>query len=151
MQKSLSNSEIRVINAKIREAFGIDKSINPKESVVLSGGIVFVNRTALFFEHKHLLAPTLHLLMKNNFLKKAVVDMGAVRFIANGADIMRPGIVETSKFAAGELVSVVDLIHQKPLSVSIALFSSDEIIGLTKGRVLQNIHYVGDRILNATL
>ena len=49
---------------------------------------------------------------------KAVVDMGAVRHVYNGADIMAPGIVRfEGKFAKGAIVLVIDVRHCKLLNI----------------------------------
>ena len=73
--------------------------------------------------------------------------MGAVKFIVNGADIMRPGIVEIEAgILKDELVSIIDKNNQKTLAVGIALFSSAEMKGMSLGKVIKNIHYVGDEL-----
>ena len=107
---------------------------------------VFVNKELYFFSYEDRYVPTLKLLQKLNFLKKVVVDMGAVKFVIDGADIMRPGVVDVEEFNADEFVSVVDVNNKKPLAIGLALFSSKEIEAYKTGRVVKNIHYVGDEI-----
>ena len=73
--------------------------------------------------------------------------MGAVKHILNGADIMAPGIVRIiGDFKKGDLVLVVDEKYGKPLAVCEALYSSEEISKMSKGKVLKNLHYVGDKV-----
>ena len=73
--------------------------------------------------------------------------MGAVKFVVNGADVMRPGIVEIEEgIAKDEFVAVIDKNNKKPLAVGIALFSSEEMKGMNSGKVIKNIHYVGDEL-----
>ena len=60
--------------------------------------IIMRNNEALFFIHEDKLIPTLILLLKDIFIPKVTVDMGAVRFVINGADVMRPGITEVENF-----------------------------------------------------
>ena len=80
-------------------------------------------------------------------LPAVVVDMGAVPHVCNGADVMAPGIVEIKgDFEQGSLVKVLDERHGKAIAVGEALFSSDEIKGMKKGKAVKNLHYVGDRI-----
>ena len=43
----------------------------------------------------------------------AVVDMGAVKFMCNGANVMRPGIVEYSEFSKGDIVCIVEESQRK--------------------------------------
>jgi len=80
-------------------------------------------------------------------LPSVVVDMGAVPFVCNGADVMAPGIVEVrGNFEESELVVVRDLRHGKALAVGKALVASEEMRGMKKGKAVRNLHYVGDRI-----
>lgn len=79
-------------------------------------------------------------------LPRVVVDMGAVRFVCNGADIMAPGITMVDDFDAGSLVTVRDVSHGKALAVGKALKSSLEIMSDKSGKVVQNLHYVGDKL-----
>ena len=83
-------------------------------------------------------------------LPTIVVDMGAVPFVCNGADLMAPGIVDVrGDFHEGELVVVRDVRHEKALSIGRALLSSDLLRATRKGKVVENIHYVGDRLWRA--
>ncbi|HEY7570880.1 MAG TPA: PUA domain-containing protein [Nitrososphaeraceae archaeon] len=74
------------------------------------------------------------------------VDMRAVKFVCNGANIMRPGITTFQSFSKGSVVVIKDETHLKPLSAGIALQSSDEAAKMDKGCIINNIHYVGDSL-----
>lgn len=74
------------------------------------------------------------------------VDMGAIRFVCNGADVMAPGIVKVDEFDADSLVVIRDVSHGKALSIGRALKSSAEIESNKKGKVIKNLHYVGDKL-----
>ena len=77
--------------------------------------------------------------------RTVVVDSGAVRFIANGADVMGPGIVHADpEIEAGDLVVVVEERHRKPLAVGRALKAGPEMKG--EGKAVESIHHVGDRL-----
>jgi PUA-domain protein len=83
-------------------------------------------------------------------LPAVIVDMGAVPFVCNGADIMAPGIVETiGSFTEGEIVVIRDVVHRKALAVGKAKKTSKEIEESKQGRVIQNLSYVGDKLWNA--
>lgn len=83
-------------------------------------------------------------------LKKVVVDMGAVPFVAKGADVMAPGVVSVDEgIEAGTIVVVVDERHDKPLAVGRAKVLGSEIKG-PKGKVVKNLHHVGDEVWNLT-
>jgi len=74
-----------------------------------------------------------------------VVDSGAVRFVVNGADIMKPGIVSADpEIAPGDLVVIVEERHKKPLAIGRALVSGTEMKG--EGKAVKSIHHVGDLI-----
>ena len=76
---------------------------------------------------------------------RIVVDMGAVRFMCKGANVMRPGIVEYGEFAAGGIVCVAEESQRKFLAVGKALVDSSGVGGMERGEVARNIHYISDR------
>ena len=82
-------------------------------------------------------------------LPKVVVDIGAIRFVCNGADVMAPGITEMGVFGAGDLVVIRDMTHGKALSIGVANKSSVDIEMSKKGKVIKNLHYVGDKLWGA--
>jgi len=72
------------------------------------------------------------------------VDMGAVKFVCKGANIMRPGITKFSDFESGEIVCVVEESQNKFLAVGKAEMSSKELEDTKKGEVIKNMHYISD-------
>lgn len=83
----------------------------------------------------------------NEDLPKIVVDMGAIPYIVNGADIMAPGIVKIKgSFNVNDTVAIVDEKHDKAFAIGLALVTSRELEGMKKGKAIRNIHYVGDKI-----
>lgn len=73
------------------------------------------------------------------------VDMGAVKFMCDGANVMRPGIRKFTQFEKGDLVCIVEESQRKFLAVGRALVSSQDVEGMSKGVVLENLHYISDR------
>jgi len=72
------------------------------------------------------------------------VDAGAIEFVSNGADVMRPGIVEADeRIAAGDLVVITEESHGKSLAIGRAQVDGDDMVG-EEGRVVSSIHHVGD-------
>ncbi len=94
--------------------------------------------------------PTLKAALKTDIESKTVtVDMGAIRFVSNGADIMSPGIVETSEgVEPGDIVLIIDETHGKPLAIGISLISGEEMVENDSGKAVETKHYVGDDIWN---
>ncbi len=78
-----------------------------------------------------------------------IVDMGAVRFVCNGAKVMRPGITSFGYFKKGDIVVVKDQTHGKALAVGVALEDSEAAKAMTKGYVVENIHYISDKMWEA--
>jgi PUA domain protein len=74
------------------------------------------------------------------------VNQGAVSYICNGANIMRPGIVEWSYFKKGDIVAVRESRYKKYIAISIALINESDIKGMSKGVAAKNVHHIGDRI-----
>ena len=72
------------------------------------------------------------------------VDMGAVKFVCKGANIMRPGITKFSDFESGEIVCVVEESQNKFLAVGKAEMSSKELEDTKNGEVIKNMHYISD-------
>ena len=97
--------------------------------------------------------PTLKGALKLDIAKLyVVVDMGAVKFVAKGADIMSPGITEADpEIKKGDLVIIVDEKHKKPLATGLALISGPEMVENSRGKAVKTIHYIGDKIWNLTI
>ena len=74
------------------------------------------------------------------------VDMGAVKFVCNGAKAMRPGIIDFDSFKKGDIVMIKDQIHGKALAVGVALENSEAAKAMTKGHVIENLHYISDKM-----
>ena len=72
------------------------------------------------------------------------VDSGAISFVSDGANVMRPGIVEaTDDIEPGDLVVVVEENHEKALAVARADTHGGNMLG-DSGKVVENLHHVGD-------
>lgn len=147
--RTLSKSEIKQLNQELFQEYGIEP-FEKKELVMLVEGAVSylrVDGVPSFFYIDGLLTPTLKTLLKNNFLKKITVDMGAVKFVAEGADIMRPGIVEIEEgIHQNEIISIIDQKNKTPLAIGKAMFNAAEMKALTGGKCITSIHHVGDDI-----
>jgi len=78
------------------------------------------------------------------------VDAGAISFVSDGADVMRPGILEAdASITDGDLVVVVEETHGKALAVGRALTDGDAMVG-DSGKVVSSIHHVGDELYQFT-
>ena len=87
-------------------------------------------------------------LSETETLKKfpnVTVDMGAVKFMCKGANLMRPGIREFSNFEKNALVCIVEESQHKFLAVGKSVVSSIDLEEMEKGEVLKNLHYISDK------
>ncbi|GGN06510.1 RNA-binding protein [Halarchaeum nitratireducens] len=74
------------------------------------------------------------------------VDAGAISFVSDGADVMRPGITEADdSIDAGDLVVIVEETHGKALAIGRALVDGAEMAG-DSGKVVDSLHHVGDEL-----
>jgi PUA-domain protein len=81
--------------------------------------------------------------------KYVVVDMGAVKFMTKGADVMSPGITKADpNIHKGDFVIIVDENYHKPLAIGRSLISGDEMTQNTQGKAVKNLHFIGDEIWN---
>jgi len=151
----LSKSEAKEVALTIEKALRLKRSLDVKSKweVVKLGRneVVYVlDGKPLVVEVSGKLIPSIKALMDGAIeLPKVVVDVGAVKHIVNGADVMAPGIVRAEgDFARGDLVVVVDERRERPLCVGVALVDKSELASMSRGKVIENLHYVGDKIWN---
>ena len=84
----------------------------------------------------------------SDFIKQfpcVYVEMGAVKFVCNGARIMRPGITKFDTFKKDDIVIVKDQNYEKSLAAGIALDDSEIAASKLKGYVIDNLHYISDK------
>ena len=73
-----------------------------------------------------------------------IVDIGAIKFVCKGANIMRPGITKFSDFEKGEIACVIEESQHKFLAVGKAEMPSKQLDETKKGEVIKNMHYISD-------
>ncbi len=127
------------------QLFGSKPSIEVNEA---EGAEIFiVNGKPLLARYSDTLFPTLTSEEAFPFLPRVVVDMGAVSHLCNGADVMAPGVVDIQgDFSEKDFVVIADQRHKKPLAIGIALFNSQTMKNMKQGKIVKNIHHVGDKL-----
>lgn len=112
--------------------------------------LVLINNIPSFFYVDRKLFPALKFVHgRENDFKKITVDMGAVKFVCSGADVMRPGITRIDEnISEGDTVIVVDEKNGKALCVGIALESAEEMNNMKQGKAVKSVHWVGDKVWN---
>jgi PUA domain protein len=151
-RRYLRAKESRRVRDEIASKLGVaSQFVSAKEPIELAEGfgyeIFFISGKPTFARSKARLFPTLtNEVVINNF-PKAIVDMGAVAFVCNGADVMAPGIRRyEGSFCKGEVVIVVDERHGRPLAVCFTIYDAEEAGKVKQGKVLENVHYIGDKL-----
>lgn len=147
----LRQKEIAALSHQIDNSLGT-KSFSELDAVDMAEGpeydVVFVDGKILAFLPSGTPFLTIRGLLRYNATKRFVtVDMGAVRFVYNGADTMGPGIVATdSEIKEGDLVWIRDVKNLRPLAVGRALVPAETMVRKEKGKAVASIHHVGDKL-----
>ena len=112
--------------------------------------LYLVNKKPLLMDTGTWVFPTLKGAVQIPFPERMVtVDAGAIPYVVNGADVMRPGIVAVSDdVVAGGPVQIVDERHKKPLAIGIALMDGPAIRASAQGKMCKSVHHVGDELWN---
>ncbi|TFG19442.1 MAG: RNA-binding protein [Promethearchaeota archaeon] len=112
--------------------------------------IIVINNILSFWITQGRYIPCLTLLLQPDIkfeMKSVTVDKGAIRFVANGADIMRPGItVIDDTIQKGDIIKIQEETHRRSLAVGMAMFDAAEMQKMTKGKVIKTIHFVNDPV-----
>ena len=96
-----------------------------------------------------LIFPTLSFEKLFPLMPNLVVDMGAVPYVCKGADVMAPGVVSINgEFKKNAVLLITDERYGKPLAVGLALFNSEDMKAVNRGKTVKTLHYVGDKLWN---
>ena len=162
---AVSSKVLKFLRKRIKELYpGEDaEGLVPKDVLVEKirvgkGEEVFiVGQKVRFFNFSGDIFPSIHALLEGwgKSLPRIVVDMGAVPYVVNGADVMAPGVVRVEgEFVKDSLVVVVDENHEQPLAVGNSVFSAEIIDRMgknkEKGRVVISLHHTGDSFFKTT-
>jgi PUA domain protein len=143
----ISKSETSVLLKKVSDDWGIEfpKMKNVKVHQILNDAQIITGDGLKILKINQDYIP---FLSETEILKKfpsVEVDMGAVKFMCKGANLMRPGIKKFTEFEKDKLVCIVEETHHKFLAIGKAMVSSLEVENMEKGEVIQNIHYISDK------
>jgi PUA domain protein len=146
----LRGDEIDEIVDRIADRLGVTVEGDAFEDVEFADAdqrVVLVDGEPLvaFFDHE----PFLTVQGANEFppeRRVVTVDAGAISFVSDGADVMRPGITAADDdIDGGDLVVVAEESHDKVLAVGRAKTSGDDMVG-DSGKVVESLHHVGDEL-----
>ncbi|MCV0373595.1 MAG: RNA-binding protein [Nitrosarchaeum sp.] len=143
----ISKSETSALLKTVSEKWGIETpkiknlkvhQISDEAQIITGQGIKILKVDDMY----------LPFLSETTLLEKfphVIVDMGAIKFMCKGANVMRPGIKSHSEFQKDGIVCIVEESQHKFLAVGKALVSSKELETMQKGEVVKNLHYVSDK------
>ena len=149
----LSHRDSSEMLGKIESGLGVTLEL-PKsaqaECTEPEGGVVFVSFDGMeFLQTGETFLPYLGSKTTLALFPSATVDEGAIKFLLNGADVMRPGIRVLEEWGgAGRYVVVREEKKGRAIAVGVSTVSSEEARGMTRGSCIRNLHYVGDRYWN---
>ncbi|MFX0102875.1 MAG: PUA domain-containing protein [Candidatus Hodarchaeota archaeon] len=153
----LSKKLIKVLNADLLELYGeevnkyFSKNAKIEEAKLDNGGaMILIDRKPYFYkknEKEKIWIPFIDVAREIQ-MKKVQIDQPAVPYITDGADVMRPGIVDLDEFEKDDFVAIIDEKNQLVLAIGRAMYSSKEIEKIEKGKVIKIIHHAGDRLYN---
>jgi len=151
----LKSSSIKALKKRVREELGEEFSSllkgNHYEICTTDSDInlILVDGKPALLEKK-MLFPTLKAFVTidcRKLKRHVTVDMGAVPYVTNGADVMRPGITDIDdSVEKGDFVVITEEKHGKPLAIGEALYDSGNIKKMDQGKVILTVHYVGDKM-----
>ena len=143
ISKSESNEILKEISARWKLDLPKTKNLKVHQIVDDAQLIIGEGFKALKIDNEYL-----PFLSETDILEKfpnVMVDMGAVKFMCKGANLMRPGIKSFTDFEKGKLVCIVEESQHKFLAIGKAMIDSSEIEKMEKGEVLKNLHYISDK------
>ncbi|WNY22945.1 hypothetical protein MmiHf6_02390 [Methanimicrococcus hongohii] len=149
---SLRKNDKNKMVESLRDIYGDEVSVfsNSKFEVITTDEfkVIFADGKQMFIEYDGQLFPTVRGALELLPPKRLVtVDMGAVKFVVNGADVMSPGITAAdSSIQKDDLVVIVEETHKKPLAIGRALMSGDEMAASDSGKAIKSLSYVGDAL-----
>ena len=148
-RQMLRKKEARSVLQEIKMRSGIELEgsverveINGKTAILVNGEFIAIEYGGLYYL-------SVYGIMKFKPKRgKVIVDRGAVNFILNGADVMKPGIVEADdRIKKGDFCYVVVEEKEIPLAVGIALVNGSDMKG--RGKAVKNIHHIKDKLWRA--
>ena len=153
-RKRLRNKEAKALADEISAIVGvpvfngdepIDRAESPDFDLIYVGNDIL----GMIVGEKPFL--TLRGVLRYEPVKRYVtIDMGAVPYIANGADCMGPGIVEADpEIAEGDFVWIRDINNKRPLAVGISQRSGEELSKKLPGKAIKTLNTVGDKLWKA--
>ena len=143
----ISKSETSTLLKTVSEKWGIEfpKMKNVKVHQILDDAQIITGDGLKILKVNEDYLPFLSEIKMLERFPTVTVDMGAVKFMCKGANLMRPGIKKFTEFEKDQIVCIVEESQHKFLAVGKSLVSSSELETMEKGEIINNMHYISDR------
>lgn len=155
---TIKKSEIVRIKKALGEEIGEEEALFTAKKIEIvettsAFSIYLVEKKPVFMAFEDWIFPTVRGAIEHPFTARRItVDSGAVPYVMNGADIMRPGIVAaTPDIRKDHPCIIAEQRYGKPLAVGVALYDATDLMALEKGKTVRTVHRVGDQIWNLEL
>ncbi len=150
-RKRLRNKEVKALAEELEAVLGVpvfseSEPVDRAESTDFD--LIIVNNDILGFIKDEKAFLTVRGVLKYKPVNRFVtVDMGAVKFITNGADCMGPGIVDADdSIQEGDFVWIRDVNNKVPLAVGQSLRSGADLKAKQAGKAILSLNNVGDKL-----
>ena len=148
----LSKSDSAKLSERLASAWprtSLPKVKNIKVYEIEPGRRLLTADTMIAAEVGEIIVPFLGKQDNLQHFPSVTIDSGAIKFVCNGAKVMRPGIVNFDSFKKGEIVTVKEQTRGRSLAVGVALEDSEAAKAMDKGYIIDTVHYVSDKIWEA--
>lgn len=152
----IKSSEIKILKDEILKQYDqkfIEKIFPKKARVELiltdhGDSLYAINNVLTLWKSDEGYIPVLTLLLNRQVeMKKVVVDQGAIKFIANSADVMIQGVTHIDpSIKKGDIVVIVDENHDRALAIGKAMLNADQMQETKTGKVVKNLHTIQDNV-----
>ncbi len=153
-RRRLRNKDVRELIKDLIEVFGIEdiRQVFPKSKISVDSievdneQLYVINGLPLIIKTGGSYFPTLAFDAILENLPYVIVDVGAVPYVCDGADVMAPGIKSMEgEIEKDSIVLIFEEKHKKRIAIGKSIFDIEEMRNIKKGKVIENIHYVGDK------
>jgi len=146
-RRRLRKKEAKKVSAEVKETAGVEIDGEMDEVDFGELKIILVNNEPVLMSYSGRYYVSVYGAIKLNPEKfRVTVDEGAMRFIINGADVMKPGVVYADeRIKEGDFVYVTVEGKSSAIAVGLALCNGGEMRG-GKGKAVKNLHHLKDRI-----
>ena len=145
--QTLSDRRIDELRDDLRRLYGVDPF--PDDGLIrrveYGDGVITVDGDPAYAFDNGDIFPLISTLIDDVFIPAITVDMGAVKPVVSGADIMYPGIIRADDdVSSGSIVIIIDEDNAKPIAVARVTDDADGLVEKDSGVAGSSVHYVGD-------